>query len=134
MYVKTDEFVNVANGKLVIYYENENKDYTIGIRYHRDENGNPITDVDPRDPHQFEIKPSPNKPDGLDVIFHIRKYSDGETEHAYIAEPFGYCKDFCLIKNATGRVLAACEALVKADELVRELYPGYFISDYRGYK
>ena len=126
--------VNRASNQFVIVYSDEDENYDIRIRYNRDENGNPITDVDLRDPHQFRIKPSPNKPDGLDVIFHIRKYGDGETEHAYIAEPFGYCKDFCLIKNATGRVLAACEALVKADELVRELYPGYFISDYRGYK
>jgi len=133
MYKKDHEFIHSLRQKLFVIYKNENNDYDILVKYNLDENGNPITDVDPRDPHQFRISPSPNKPDGLDIIFNIRKCGDGDTEHAYIAEPFGYSKDFCLIKNATGRILAACEALVAADEIVRELYPGYFISDYRGY-
>ena len=133
MLIMTDEF-DMFNRHYRIF-KNGTQTYEILLVY-RPSNEN-LTDIDIANHMEFHISCTPLKEDGLNIRIPTihNEETDKEVspfeimisrflqEHRYFGE----------MENQTGDWADACRTVIEIDEKLRELHPGYFITNKRTY-
>ena len=128
MLTKTSAMYNDILKKYWVIYEND--DYKVLFQYKADENQEPVEVTDPTETDKLKIEfICKDKIDGLRIILFLNKEGTPYNElNALIFESLGRDIYFDQMQNETGKWALAAKTVLETNELIKELFPGYYIT------